>query len=600
MPPLIQILDVVLERLKHASTSNFGNLYGIMYEGKTLIVGFSFETDIDAPRTSNKSFFDPAHVLFPTGIDFCGMIQVGGESVVAELDTICPPVLWKLKDVSVTNNPVYISKSIDTGELEVCYLHGDRLFRTEHTQLTYSEFKQKFIFLRLLGGISVDVQYDSPDNHHSEMEKLSARIAGGMVFRVSDSDVFIYKINLCHTLISTIGNVYDQSVKFKGHSSDMEVLNIYAYFPTSLNLKEGRSISAPFIVDTSYDTLDEEYCFSVNLREESIKLNVALPFDGLCVVHRERTLDDVYSLLIDAAERTVFLSETHIFRHLEDPVKLRKMKTFHFFNNVLCHPLSLIFLQDESDDELVEYRKNIHAYLNIPLERPYFRRGNSLNFLHPDNLTQVLVNVHDGVRQQTSGSPDHLRAHVYGKYGYYHYMMGGINDVGWGCAYRSFQTIFSWFRMQGYTEDEVPSHAEIQEALVKIGDKEASFIGSKTWIGSTEVSFVLDSKLKVNSRILYVSSGSELPTIAPVLLEHFQTHGTPVMIGGGVLAHTIIGVSLNEESGAASFLVLDPHYTGENDVSTIQKKGFVGWKGVNYWDSKAFYNLCLPQRPICF
>ena len=34
---------------------------------------------------------------------------------------------------------------------------------------------------------------------------------------------------------------------------------------------------------------------------------------------------------------------------------------------------------------------------------------------------------------------------------------------GWGCAYRSLQTLCSWFRFQGYTDGSVPAHREIQE-----------------------------------------------------------------------------------------------------------------------------------------
>jgi len=33
-----------------------------------------------------------------------------------------------------------------------------------------------------------------------------------------------------------------------------------------------------------------------------------------------------------------------------------------------------------------------------------------------------------------------------------------FNDSGWGCAYRSLQTIVSWFRQQKYTDKPVPSH----------------------------------------------------------------------------------------------------------------------------------------------
>jgi len=39
------------------------------------------------------------------------------------------------------------------------------------------------------------------------------------------------------------------------------------------------------------------------------------------------------------------------------------------------------------------------------------------------------------------------------------------------------------------------------------------------------------------------------------------------MIGGGVLAFTMIGVSINEENLEESkFLILDPHYTGVDDL----------------------------------
>ena len=42
-------------------------------------------------------------------------------------------------------------------------------------------------------------------------------------------------------------------------------------------------------------------------------------------------------------------------------------------------------------------------------------------------------------------------------------MQDNFNDNGWGCAYRSFQTIFSWFKLQGLTQKSVPTHKEIQQ-----------------------------------------------------------------------------------------------------------------------------------------
>jgi hypothetical protein len=35
---------------------------------------------------------------------------------------------------------------------------------------------------------------------------------------------------------------------------------------------------------------------------------------------------------------------------------------------------------------------------------------------------------------------------VQGMYSYHHYMQDRIDDSGWGCAYRSLQTVVSWFK----------------------------------------------------------------------------------------------------------------------------------------------------------
>ncbi|XP_023209667.1 ufm1-specific protease 2-like [Centruroides sculpturatus] len=97
---------------------------------------------------------------------------------------------------------------------------------------------------------------------------------------------------------------------------------------------------------------------------------------------------------------------------------------------------------------------------------------------------------------------------------------------------------------------------------------------------------------------MFVSSGSELANKGRELSSHFSTQGTPIMIGGGMLAHTILGVDFNESSGELKFLILDPHYTGSEDINIIQNKGWCGWKDPSFWDASAFYNLCMPQRPI--
>lgn len=149
--------------------------------------------------------------------------------------------------------------------------------------------------------------------------------------------------------------------------------------------------------------------------------------------------------------------------------------------------------------------------------------------------------------------------------------------------------------------------------------------------------------LQVCCKVINVRSGDELPEKCRELSMHFETQGTPVMIGmcfclkglifnvfdliyytmlrwlqlilwilsdielanpgGGVLAYTLLGVDYNEASGDCAFLILDPHYTGTDDLKKIVNGGWCGWKksvdnkGRSFFLKDKFYNLLLPQRP---
>ena len=74
--------------------------------------------------------------------------------------------------------------------------------------------------------------------------------------------------------------------------------------------------------------------------------------------------------------------------------------------------------------------------------------------------------------------------------------------------------------------------------------------------------FCLEHFLGVQCRFLVLPSGADVPRKARELQAHFDTEGTPVMCGGGALAYTILGVDYDSQSGAARFLILDPHYVG--------------------------------------
>lgn len=284
---------------------------------------------------------------------------------------------------------------------------------------------------------------------------------------------------------------------------------------------------------------------------------------------------------------------------------------YHFLPPGILHPITAIYelRYGETEVKQSEIRKSLHSRLGLPLDRPLLRVANALSFgskgIIGGNSTwngcPLLRDVHTEI--PSSGVFGGIISLIDGSYEYYHYLLSGMDDNGWGCAYRSLQTIISWYRLQQYTSIEVPSHREIQQTLVEIGDKEPSFVGSREWIGAIELSFVLDKLLGVCCKIINVRSGEELPEKCRELALHFETQGTPVMIGGGVLAYTLLGVDYNEVSGDCAFLILDPHYTGNDDLKKIVNGGWCGWKkavdskGRSFFLKDKFYNLLLPQRP---
>lgn len=180
---------------------------------------------------------------------------------------------------------------------------------------------------------------------------------------------------------------------------------------------------------------------------------------------------------------------------------------------------------------------------------------------------------------------------------YYHYRCDGQDDRGWGCGYRTVQTICSWICANGAKSKQVPSLREIQQALVTVGDKPGSFLASREWIGTFEAAVVIDQLFGVPCRLVHArSGGTELEHQVQMLHQHFLTHGSPVMMGGDRdnSSKGILGVCTGKEN--TYVLVMDPHYYGPVlDKVVLQKRGWVAWKPVKSLDQSSFYNFCLPQ-----
>lgn len=204
---------------------------------------------------------------------------------------------------------------------------------------------------------------------------------------------------------------------------------------------------------------------------------------------------------------------------------------------------------------------------------------------------EPLKDVHLGLAPPGCG-PVRL-ACLSGHYLYYHYGCDGLDDRGWGCGYRTLQTLFSWPEGRPAA---VPGLAAVQKALEDIGDKPPGFRGSRSWIGCVEASLCLDHFGGPQGRLCHVPRGAGLQGQLERLYSHFAGGGGPVMVGGDADAQSkaLLGVCLGPDT-EAYVLVLDPHCWGApKDPCELQAAGWVGWQEVRTaFDPNSFYNLCL-------
>ena len=206
-----------------------------------------------------------------------------------------------------------------------------------------------------------------------------------------------------------------------------------------------------------------------------------------------------------------------------------------------------------------------------------------------------MSNVHIGLPLPDSCSECYL---VKGMYQYYHYCCDGQNDTGWGCGYRTLQTMCSWINNNCHIDKKPPDFPtlwKIQETLVNIGDKPLSFLKSREWIGSFEICLFLDHYYNIPSKIIHVRSGRDVGSKFDDLMTHFQKFGSPVMIGGDsdAASKALLGVAVDGRK--KHFLILDPHFSGNPNIDYLQDNGWVTWKDEELFLNESFYNFCLPQ-----
>ena len=192
-----------------------------------------------------------------------------------------------------------------------------------------------------------------------------------------------------------------------------------------------------------------------------------------------------------------------------------------------------------------------------------------------------------------AGGPRPQQHLVDGLLAYYHYGCDGFDDAGWGCGFRTVQSILSWLSPQ----EPPPSIPELQRLL-------GHSAGTRTWIGVQDAVVILDELHGAQVEVLPLRSGHELPAQLARIESHFSAGGGPLMVGGvaDVYSKTVIGVRHASEDHEGALLILDPHYIGDaaltHDVDTLSAGGWAAWRPLSRaLNSGSSYNIALP-RPI--
>lgn len=551
-----------------------------MYSKNLIIMGFDLE--------SSEGFsFKKMQDNFPTELDLCGLFKFGDcTDAEAHLQEI-------LINVDITDNPILLKcqQTADDFELKASQWKNGNLEEVEYEIFTEEMLYRQFFMVRLLGYIEIAAEANEK-SIQQKFQSMRVKLAfGNVLFQLQNQTVFFNNNNILGMQAESVISELSSLVKKRADGLEDIKKGKKEIVPTDFQV-----INVDCLIKKS-DENDINQRAALNFVLEKNKTLIPIEIDAIAALHGSTKTLALYDILVESLCRTLRLIEENILDQLRHSNELTVPQTYHFKPDGFGHFYTCVYPQSipDEDEHLTAVRRELHRQFAISILRPVFRRANNYQFDIANSF--LLVNPHVGLKSTVPGGKQSL---VQGKYTYHHYMQDKFNDDGWGCAYRSLQTLCSWFRLQGYSENKVPSHEDIQKYLVKVGDKPKNFINSRQWIGSTEVSMCLNGFMNVDSRIMHVSSGAELASKGSELAFHFESQGTPIMIGGGVLAHTILGVDFNSNTGELKFLILDPHFTGADDLQVVQNKGWCGWKRTNFWDKTSYYNLCMPQKPRIF
>ena len=175
-------------------------------------------------------------------------------------------------------------------------------------------------------------------------------------------------------------------------------------------------------------------------------VKIPLKIDALGIAANNTKIVDVMEVLKGCVQRQIHEMGRSVLSEFRMRGTVSIPEAFHLKPNPFGHFVTIVYTKTGTCANFAQFRRHLHNIFLLPMNRPYFRRMNKFLF-EGEKLSKngPLMNVHVGLEKGRGISGVDV-ALIDGSYTYHHYMQDRFDDDGWGCAYRSLQSLISWFR----------------------------------------------------------------------------------------------------------------------------------------------------------
>jgi hypothetical protein len=225
----------------------------------------------------------------------------------------------------------------------------------------------------------------------------------------------------------------DKKLKKKSHVAKQETMNFKLLMKMSGDACTSRTLNCAPVVH-----------YEKKKPYKSVK--IPLKIDSLGIAANVTKIVDVMEVLKGCVQRQIHEMGRSVLSEFRMRGTVSIPEAFHLKPDPFGHFVTIVYTKTGTCTNFAQFRRHLHNIFLLPMDRPYFRRMNKFKFKEEKLATNgPLTNVHTGL-EKGRGIDGVEVALIDGIYTYHHYMQDRFDDDGWGCAYRSLQTLVSWFR----------------------------------------------------------------------------------------------------------------------------------------------------------